>query len=101
MTELALKNNQPLLDEYRNATYWPKRIILRYDWESLDEVDVERGILVMLICGLVMVTLSLSGIVFTFKDKLKDFMIDLTSENPSNIIHKNTYMMKSHDVKGE
>jgi len=36
-----------LLDEFRNATHWPKHLLVQYSWQAEQEVDALSGLYVV------------------------------------------------------
>ena len=50
-----------LLDEFRNATHWPKHLLVQYSWQVEQEVDALSGLYVVFaICEFSLTNLHLA-----------------------------------------
>lgn len=54
--------------------------LIRYRWRSVDEVDADRGMLVLLYSGLLVLVALMALVVSSHGDKLAEFMQDMVSE---------------------
>ncbi len=50
---IYLQHTDPhYVSQWRNATHWPKRILLAYKWETHNDIDLDRGLAVLLVAGM-------------------------------------------------
>ena len=47
MSKAYLYAHHQLLDEFKNATHWPKHLLVQYSWEAEQEVDALSGLYVV------------------------------------------------------
>ena len=40
-----------LVAELKNITHWPKHVLLRYEWMTENDVDLDRGLYVLFAAG--------------------------------------------------
>ena len=51
MSKAYLYAHHQLLDEFRNATHWPKHLLVQYAWQVEQEVDALSGLyMVFAVC---------------------------------------------------
>lgn len=43
-----LKRHVTLVEEWKDATKWPKHLVVEYEWERLQDENVEGGVFVLL-----------------------------------------------------
>ncbi|GMH35844.1 hypothetical protein BSKO_03712 [Bryopsis sp. KO-2023] len=72
--------HERLVEEYANATHWPKHVMIKYTWENLDQVDADRGLMVLLYGGLMALTVAMFGVVVSYKDKFTEFIREVAIE---------------------
>lgn len=83
LPETYMSIHPGLVEEYKNRSHWPKHVLVKYEWESYDDVDAERGLLVLLYGGLLTIAIIMSGIVFTSKKSFERFFKETVSGGPS------------------
>ncbi len=47
VSQAYLYAHHQLLDEFRNATHWPKHLLVQYSWQAEQEVDALSGLYVV------------------------------------------------------
>lgn len=47
VSQAYLYAHHQLLDEFRNATHWPKHLLVQYSWQVEQEVDALSGLYVV------------------------------------------------------
>ena len=47
MFQSYLYQHHQLMDEFRNATHWPKHLLVQYSWQVEQEVDALGGLYVV------------------------------------------------------
>lgn len=70
-----------LITEFRNASYWPKHIIVHYHFKADNDVDLDRGLYVLLIVGLVAAGLLCLNALTGAQGKLGQFVHDMVIED--------------------
>ena len=96
LPEAYMKEHPEIVAEYRNRDQWPKHVLVtyhlqihrlpsdafarRYEWRSLDEVDAERGLLVLIYGGVAIIMVMMVGVALTARDKIAEFFSELTTE---------------------
>lgn len=74
-----LSMHHGLVEEYRNASHWPKHLLVKYMWVNHDEVDETRGLMVLLFGGMITLTMALVGVLVTYKDKFSVLIQDVAT----------------------
>lgn len=69
-----------ILEEYKDATMWPKHVLVRYQWRSIDQLDSDRGLLVLVYSGLLALCTVMFSVVSTHKTRLAEFMRDMVTD---------------------
>lgn len=71
-----------LLQEFQNATIWPKHLLVEYSWTTQLTVDALSALYVMFfLCLFVFMAMALS-VVVAYETKLKAFMAEIAGEDP-------------------
>lgn len=74
-------DHRMLVEEFRNASHWPKHLLVSYSWTSRHEVDAQRGLLVLFVAGASAALLATLSAARTHRSKLKQFLADMAREN--------------------
>eukprot|EP00899_Mesostigma_viride_P027498 jgi/Mesvir1/7933/Mv11855-RA.1 len=69
-----------LEEQYRNATHWPKHVLVSYRWVQASEVDLNTGLYVLFGAGLLASLFLMYVIVHGSKDKFSKFVSDAVTE---------------------
>eukprot|EP00887_Chlorella_sp_A99_P006341 scaffold3.g6341.t1 len=69
-----------LVEEFRNATHWPKHLLVSYTWTARHDVDAQRGLLVLFAAGGAAVLLAVLSAARSHKQKLRQFLADMAGE---------------------
>uniref|UniRef100_A0A7R9W1U5 Transmembrane 9 superfamily member n=1 Tax=Chlamydomonas euryale TaxID=1486919 RepID=A0A7R9W1U5_9CHLO len=72
--------HKPLVEEWQNASAWPKHLLIKYKFQSEHEVDLDRGIYVLMVMGLTVFFILVMGAAAGSEAKLSKFLHDMTSE---------------------
>ncbi|KAJ9523454.1 hypothetical protein QJQ45_005347 [Haematococcus lacustris] len=70
-----------LVQEFRNASHWPKHLLVRYHFETHNEVDLNRGLAVLFIAGLFSFLILSVTAVAGSSDKVAAFLAEVTAED--------------------
>ena len=46
-----LHQHQAMIAEFKNASHWPKHLLVRYRFKTENDVDLDRGLYVLFIAG--------------------------------------------------
>lgn len=69
-----LERHFQLWHEFRNATHWPKHVLVKYTWHEYAEVDVTAGLMVLFVSTFVLTTLLAVYILQSSKEKIAKFV---------------------------
>eukprot|EP00884_Botryococcus_braunii_P009214 jgi/Botrbrau1/18294/Bobra.0179s0025.2 len=72
-----------LLQEFNNASFWPKHVLVQYAWEHSPIVNAVGGLYLLFGIGLLGLAVMAGSVVVTYEQKLKAFLEDITAEDPS------------------
>lgn len=76
------KDLHPLLaTELKNVTHWPKHVLLRYEWITENDVDLDRGLYVLFAIGIAAVLLLMLNALRGMHAKLAQFLQEVTSDD--------------------
>lgn len=70
-----------LVQEFRNASHWPKHLLVSYTWVARHEVDAQRGLLVLFGAGAAVAALAVLSAARAHRQKLRQFLADVTRES--------------------
>mmetsp|Transcript_29464 Transcript_29464/g.83099 ORF Transcript_29464/g.83099 Transcript_29464/m.83099 type:complete len:241 (-) Transcript_29464:66-788(-) len=76
----VVENHKQLDEEFRNATHWPKHLLVRYRWTTISEVDVDNGLYVLFGSGLLVTAIVAFSVARTYQAKLTQFLSDMAAE---------------------
>eukprot|EP00210_Caulerpa_lentillifera_P004612 g4398.t1 len=79
LPEQYMSSHPELVKEYKDHSHWPKHILVKYQWESYDEVDAERGLLVLLYGGLFMIVVMILGVLVNARENLERFLTEIAT----------------------
>lgn len=69
-----------LVSELRNLTHWPKHVLVHYTFHTHNDVDFDRGLMLLFpVCLLVFVLLCVNAL-RGLQPKLAQFLADVTAE---------------------
>eukprot|EP00475_Leptophrys_vorax_P038210 TRINITY_DN6697_c0_g1_i1.p1 TRINITY_DN6697_c0_g1~~TRINITY_DN6697_c0_g1_i1.p1 ORF type:complete len:226 (+),score=15.91 TRINITY_DN6697_c0_g1_i1:293-970(+) len=74
LPDAYLERHSQLAHEFRNASHWPKHVILKYTWKEYAEVDVTAGLLVLFGTTFILTTILAIYILQSSKDKIAKFV---------------------------
>lgn len=94
LPDVFMKSHPDIVEEYKNREQWPKHVLVkcgllqwgdaecccRYEWSSMDEVDAERGMMVLIYGGMMVIFTMMFAVVLTSKAKLTEFFRELATE---------------------
>ncbi|KAG1680941.1 hypothetical protein FOA52_009900 [Chlamydomonas sp. UWO 241] len=72
--------HKALVDEWLNASAWPKHLLIKYHFISEREVDLDQGLYVLMAIGLGSLMLLILNAAAGSEAKLARFLSDITSE---------------------
>jgi len=66
--------------EFADSSVWPKHLLVRYRWTTINEVNVDRGLYVLFGSGLFMSAVVILSVLRTYQAKLSQFLNDMAAE---------------------
>mmetsp|Transcript_5302 Transcript_5302/g.13634 ORF Transcript_5302/g.13634 Transcript_5302/m.13634 type:complete len:122 (-) Transcript_5302:972-1337(-) len=66
-----------MVEHFRNATHWPKLLVVKYTWQERHLVQVDRGLLVVTAMGVLVGAYLMLKILSGTVDKLSLFVEDV------------------------
>ncbi|KAL4859320.1 hypothetical protein ACK3TF_001057 [Chlorella vulgaris] len=76
------KQHAAMVNDFLNATHWPKHLLVHYTWHTRHEEDEEAGLLVLFSAGAVAALLLGLNVARTYQEKLRQFLADVTGDQP-------------------
>ncbi|KAK9905559.1 hypothetical protein WJX75_002113 [Coccomyxa subellipsoidea] len=74
-----------LLNEFQNATVWPKHLLVEYSWSTPQSVDALSALyFIFFVCLVAFMGMALSVLV-AYETKLKAFMAEIAGEDPLSV----------------
>eukprot|EP00897_Mesotaenium_endlicherianum_P005675 jgi/Mesen1/5135/ME000255S04102 len=69
-----MERHKEMVEQFYNATHWPKNVLVRYTWVEHTEVDVTTGLFVLFGSAVALTTTIAIYILQSSKDKLAKFV---------------------------
>lgn len=76
-----LHSHSRLVDEFKNASHWPKHLLVHYHWKSEHEADLDTGLLAVMIVSLLVLMVVLVNATRGSKSKLEQFIKEMTHQD--------------------
>ncbi|MEW5302798.1 MAG: hypothetical protein WDW36_005545 [Sanguina aurantia] len=77
--------HEVLVAEFRNASHWPKHVLVHYSFDTRNDVDLDRGLYVLFAIGLSLAALLIFNAMRGMRSKLAQFLQDVTSEGSAGV----------------
>ena len=77
-----LHSHARLVDEFKNASHWPKHLLVHYHWQSEHEADLDRGLFALMALSLTVLMIIMVNAARGSKAKLEHFVREMTLEDP-------------------
>ncbi|KAK9836933.1 hypothetical protein WJX81_000603 [Elliptochloris bilobata] len=81
LPDAYLYDHHALAEEFRNATAWPKHLLVQYRWQHAPGVDATAALYLAMAAGLGAFLATAAGVLASYDSKLRAFVADLAGEN--------------------
>jgi len=73
-----------LVEEYRNISAWPKHLLIKYRFHTRNDVDLDRGLYMLFIVGLLFTVILIVNAASGVQQKLAQFLQEVAGDEPAN-----------------
>lgn len=77
-----LHSHSRLVEEFKNASHWPKHLLVHYHWKSEHEADLDQGLYAIMAIALTVLMVVVVSAARGSKAKLQALINEMTQEDP-------------------